>query len=377
LLTAVIAELNPLHSGHEFLMKSAKSSEGLIVILSSNFTQRGSPSITDKFTRAENAIMAGADLVVELPFLYACSAGNIFADGACQILAGLGCVSRIVFGVEDDNFDVERLADVMMTETFGEILRAEMKNGCSYAKACSISAEKILPGSGDFLSRPNNTLALSYVTSIKRGNYHIETRAVKRTGIFSSKTIRENIIGSLHLMPDYSRQSIIESQKNGRISSESKLWPLIQCVLNRSSPSELRDIYGVDEGIENLMLKKWRASSSFDDFIGKCVCSRYTRSHIRRLTIYILLGLKRDDAVKSAVPYARVLAFNERGREILRQCRKSSSIPIITSLKYAQGSTGKFFAQVEQRATQLHEITMNCPDMTRESHEVLKFPQKF
>ena len=375
MFTGIIAEFNPLHKGHEFLIRFAKAlpdSEGLVVILSSNFTQRGSPSIVNKFSRSWFTIKAGADLVIELPFVYACSAGENFADGAVEILGRLGLVSRLVFGMEDSDFDVQGLSEAVMSEEFCESLRQEMKSGESYSKAYAISAEKFFAGGLDFLSKPNNTLALSYVLSIKRKGFEIEAVPMKRQGSVSSKKIRANLNESAEFLPDYSRQALI----NERISDESKLWPLLQCVLNRSKPEDLRKIYGVDEGIEGLLLKHWRASSGLDDFIGRCVCARYTRAHIRRLIVYILLGLERTgtlEALKNGVPYARVLAFNEKGREILRLCRKTSDIPVITSLKFAKTQTGKFFAETELKASSLYEMTMKNPDMRRENNKVLQF----
>ncbi|MBQ3345812.1 MAG: nucleotidyltransferase family protein, partial [Synergistaceae bacterium] len=152
MLTGIIAEFNPLHLGHESLMRFAKSlpnSEGVIVILSSNFTQRGSASIVDKFSRASMAVMAGADLVIELPFLYACSAGQDFSRGSVEILGRLGCVSRIAFGMENPEFDAASLADVMAREPKGyrEILRREIGRGASFPKAVSIALEEIFAGS--------------------------------------------------------------------------------------------------------------------------------------------------------------------------------------------------------------------------------------
>ena len=377
MFTGIIAEFNPLHKGHESLIKFAKSrqdSEGLVVILSSNFTQRGSPSIVNKFTRSWLTIKSGADLVVELPFIYACSAGENFADGAVEILGRLGCVSRLVFGMEDSDFDLHGLAEAVVSEAFTEALRLEMKSGASYSKAFALSAEKIFAGSLDFLSKPNNTLALSYVLSVKRKGFNIEAVPVKRQGSVNSKMIRANLNEAAEFLPSYS----LEALKTERISDESKLWSLLQCVLNRSSSEDLRKIYGVDEGIEGLFLKHWRTSSGLDDFIGHCVCARYTRAHIRRLVVYILLGLERDEtleALKNGVPYARVLAFNEHGREILRRLKKNSGIPIITSLKFAKSPAGKFFAQTEFKASSLYEMTMNEPDMSRENQKVLQFSE--
>ena len=375
MFTGIIAEFNPLHKGHESLIRFTKAlpdSEGLVVVLSSNFTQRGSPSIVNKFIRSWLTIKAGADLVIELPFIYACSAGENFADGAVEILGRLGLVSRLVFGMEDSDFDVHGLAEAVMSEAFCESLKQEMKSGESYSKAYALSAEKFFAGSLNFLSMPNNTLALSYVLSIKRKGFEIEAVPMKRLGSVNSKKIRANLNESAEFLPAYSLEALI----NERISDEPKLWPLLQCVLNRSKPEDLRKIYGVDEGIEGLLLKHWRASSGLDDFIGRCVCARYTRAHIRRLIVYILLGLERTgtlEALKNGVPYARVLAFNEKGREILRLCRKKSDIPVITSLKFAKTQTGKFFAETEHKASSLYEMTMKNPDMRRENNKVLQF----
>ena len=382
MFTGIIAEFNPLHKGHESLLKFTKSlqnSEGVIVILSSNFTQRGSPGIADKFARASMAVIAGADLVIELPFLYACSAGQDFSRGAVEILGRLGCVSRIAFGMEDTDFDAASLADVMAREPEGyrEILRREIGRGASFPKAVSIALDEIVAGSREFFTRPNNMLAVSYMAGIIRGGWKIEAVPFLRRGEVTSRAIREDMAGNSHMMPEYSRVILENAKREGRLSNEGRLWPLLQGVFIRSGAEELREIFGIDEGIEGLFLRHWKDSRGLEDFLGRCVCARYTRAHIRRRIAYILLGLKRENvtaAMNDAVPYARVLAFNEKGREILRVCRKTSSIPVITRLKDAEGATGKFFAETEYRASQLYELTVERQEMSHELQKVLQFP---
>ena len=382
MFTGIIAEFNPLHFGHESLMKFScglPDSEGVIAVLSSNFTQRGSPSVVSKFERAYTAVKAGADLVIELPFLYSCSAGQDFSRGAVNILGRLGCVSRIAFGMENPEFDFETLAGIMAneSESFREILRFELGRGASYSKALAIAIEGEISGAGDFITRPNNMLAVSYMSEIKRGGYKISAVPFRREGGITSRAIRDDMAGNLQMMPEYSRGVLEICGREGRISDAEKLWPILQGILIRSRAEDLRKIYGIDEGIEGLFLKRWRESLSLEDFIGRCVCARYTRAHIRRRIIYILLGLKRDnvkEALKGEVPYARVLSFTEKGRGILRMLRKVSGIPIITRLKDSEGVTGKYFSETEYRASELYELTMNRPDMTRESQKVLQFP---
>ncbi|MBQ6972979.1 MAG: nucleotidyltransferase family protein [Synergistaceae bacterium] len=382
MFTGIIAEFNPLHLGHESIIKRAKSlpdSEGVTVLLSSNFTQRGSPSVADKFARASMAVRAGADLVIELPFLYACSAGQDFARGAVEILGRLG-VSRLVFGMENPEFDAWTLAGILADEpeSYREILRLELGRGASFPKAVSIALEGIIPGAGEFMFRPNNMLAVSYMAGIIRGGYDIEAVPFRRVEGVTSREIRADIAGKSHIMPEYSREILAEAEGSGKLSDEGRLWPLLQGLFLRSTAEDLRGIWGIDEGIGGLFLRHWRDSCGLGDFIGRCVCARYTASHIRRRLVYMLLGLRRDDvseAMKGDAPYARVLAFTEKGRGILRRCRKASHIPVITRLKDAEGETGRFFAETERRASQLYELTLSRPDMSREGHKVLQFPQ--
>ena len=333
MITGIIAEFNPLHKGHERLINFAReNSDGVVVVLSSNFTQRGSPAIVDKFFRASMAINAGADLVIELPFLYSCNSAKDFSRGAVEILARTNFVTHIAFGMEDINFDVETLINLMLNENqdYKNFLRYELNSGASFAKANSIALEKILPNSSAFITKPNNMLALSYMLEIKRNNYNLKPLKFKREGVFKSKLIREE--KNFELMPKFSREIFFMAENQGRLSDENKLWPLLQNIFIRTYPEELKKIYNIDEGIENLFLKHWKNSNSLDDFIGCCVCSRYTRSHIRRRLIYILLGLQRDNvqaAMNIEIPYARILAFNNKGREILRD---NSDIKLVTRL---------------------------------------------
>ena len=308
--------------------------------------------------------------MLELPFLFSCSAGQDFARGAVSLLANFA--DRIAFGMETPDFDVSRVIQAENTPAFSEALRSELGKGASYPKAHALALEALVPGAGAFISQPNNMLAVSYIREILRNDWPsaalahgLKVLKVKREGEFSSRLIREDLAGNAWMMPEFSRKVLAESA----LSDESKLWPLIQSILLRSRAEDLRKIWGIDEGIEGLFLKHWRESRGLDDFIGRCVCARYTRSHIRRRLVYILLGLDRWEvlgAIRRGVPYARVLGFNEKGREILR---KSAGVIVITRLAEAQGKIGRYFADVEYRASQLYELTLNNPDFQRETQK--------
>ncbi|MBQ9180157.1 MAG: nucleotidyltransferase family protein, partial [Firmicutes bacterium] len=75
----IIAEYNPIHNGHIYQIEKAKlisKADFVVVVMSGDFTQRGEPAIIDKWKRAELACRAGADLVLEMPFLFATSSAE-------------------------------------------------------------------------------------------------------------------------------------------------------------------------------------------------------------------------------------------------------------------------------------------------------------
>ncbi|MBQ9419199.1 MAG: nucleotidyltransferase family protein, partial [Synergistaceae bacterium] len=360
-ITGIIAEFNPLHKGHEKLIQSVKeNSEACVVVLSSNFTQRGEPAIVDKFLRADMAVKAGADLVVELPFLFACSAAQDFSRGAVGMLARMKFITRIACGMETPGFDFIPLIDIDNNESYKIFLRSELDKGASFSKAHALAAERVLPGSREFLTKPNNLLALSYASEIRKNNYPIEMEFVKREGTFKSKDIRKNLNENIFMVSDFSREILLRARRSGLIANGEKFWPLLQSIFIRTPPEEFTKIHGIDEGIENLFLKQWRKSESLEDFIGRCVCARYTRAHIRRRLIYILMNVNRYEAagaLRNSPPCARVLAFNATGRRLLRNFSHTSDIKFITRMKDARSRLEKIFASLEFRASRLYELS--------------------
>jgi len=363
LITGIIAEFNPLHKGHEFLIKSQKNQgSSVVVVLSSNFTQRGEASLVDKFSRAEMAIKAGADLVLELPFIFSCSAAQDFSRGGVNIIARTNFINRIAFSMEDPEFNFDALINLESNQYYKKFLQFELSLGASFSKAHALAAEKILPGSFNFLSKPNNLLGLSYIKEIKNNNYSLGINFIKREGNFKSKAIRENFEENQEMLPDFSREILLKAKESGKISNQENFWPLLKNIFIRTSNLDLKKIYGIDEGIENLFLKNWQKSQNLEDFIGRCVCARYTRAHIRRRLIYILLNLNRYEAFglsRVPVPYARILAFNENGRKILRNYSKLSNIKFITRQKDAKSKLEKSFMSLELKASQLYNLIRN------------------
>lgn len=190
-VVGIIAEYNPFHNGHEYHMKeSLRLSEAdyTVVAMSGNFVQRGAPAMMDKHTRAEAALRCGADLVLEIPVLYAAASAEYFAGGAAALLDSLGVVTHLSFGSECGNLEPLQNAAEILTrepEDYRAALKAHLKQGFSYPAARAQALAECCPNAGnfaEFLSSPNNILAVDYIKAlIKRGSGMVPV-TVKRTG---------------------------------------------------------------------------------------------------------------------------------------------------------------------------------------------------
>lgn len=397
----IIAEYNPLHNGHVFMMNAAKAifnDAACVVVLGANFTQRGEPALIDKWDRAKMALLCGADLVLELPFFFSCSAAPDFCAGAVDILAKTKIATHIAFGMENINYkNLENLLNILADEpmSFKTYLKKYLSEGMSYAKAVSLAVNNIMPDSEKFLSSPNNMLAASYLLRIKKREYDLKPIFIQRTGMahgeilnleilnfnnfVSSDAIRtalnentkDNIKFNLaSYIPDFSLKILNNAIAKGRVCDNfynKNLWPIFQAFLMRISSRELKHYDGFSGGLENLFLKHWGVSESLDEFINKCVSARYTRSYIRRCLIRALIGVNKWDALairRLGVPYARVLGFNKTGRELLKNSRNKTELPLITRLAT---SKAKYFTKYEFIASELYEIFLKNQDLHYEA----------
>ena len=186
----IVAEYNPLHNGHIYHLEQAKKETGAdfcVIAMSGNFVQRGEPACADKFTRAEWALRAGADLIVEIPQCLAVASAERFAEGAVKLLAETGVVTDIAFGVETDNLDgLYRIADILDREppAFRTNLAYHLKQGKSYPRAQfdALSDLNIPRGDVALLTQPNNILAVEYIKAIRRFAPHIRAVPILRQG---------------------------------------------------------------------------------------------------------------------------------------------------------------------------------------------------
>ena len=351
----IIAEYQPFHNGHAYQIAKIRKQipdAAVIAVMSGGITQRGETSILDKHTSAELAVRGGCDLVLELPFLFSCRSAQDFARGGVRLLTSLGCVEYLAFGAE--TADITRLTSIVerLTSPAGETtLRQALETGLSYA-AARTEVIRNIPGSAELLRQPNAILAVEYLRALNEYAPEIRPLLIKRRGagyldtsidtpLASASAIR-NALLNRESEPDWTSisravpEATLLTLKNAypaRIAHPERLYRPFQTALLAKSRTELRDIYGVAEGIENRIETAAFASTSRQTFLRNAATRHYPQSRLARTLIYILLNLTTKTvrtADNEGPLYIRPLAFNTRGRELLHTIRQTATLPIIT-----------------------------------------------
>ena len=374
MVLGIIAEYNPFHNGHLYhILKSKELTKDdyVIAIIGGNFTQRGESSIVDKWTKAEMAIAGGVDLVIELPTLYSVSSAENFADGAIKILNSLKVVDHISFGAECQELNkLNIIANILYEEPkeFKAFLTDELSKGISFPKA---RENAILNYLKDFsykniLSEPNNILGIEYLKALKKYRSKIKPVLVPRkssghlttdyTGSISSSTAIRNMLkaGKTANLKDAltpSSYTILKDEinKGHFVIDFSKFEKIALYNLRLMSLEDIKKIPDVSEGLEHLIKRAALSCNTFDDFINIVCSKRYTKTRIRRILLYSILGItKKDiDISKKIVPYVRVLGFNDKGKNLVSKIkRKNPSVKIVTSVKKFVDSNGNKNLQV-------------------------------
>jgi len=352
----IIAEYNPFHNGHAWHVQQAKTvsgCHGVIAVMSGQFLQRGEPASFDKWRRAKMAVLGGVDLVIELPAAFAVRSAQYFAEGGIRLLDALGIVSHLSFGAECDNLHyLQVAANSASDEKMISQLISNMKQGYTYAKAFSHSVGAATGLGHTMLSSPNNILAIEYLRGIRKFAPHIVPVVIKRRSSnyhdkyieneFASATaIRKTLEEAGCINKPLTRSIPISTAEilqdalahgYGPVQFESLASPLL--YLLRTLPvNELEQIPGVSEGLQFKVAASALKASSITDLLGCLKSKRYTATRLQRMLIHILLGTKKQDMnlwINSGPLYARILAFNDCGRDMLKEIQNKSALTVIT-----------------------------------------------
>lgn len=357
---AIICEYNPFHNGHKYLIKQAENDGNkAIAVMSGSFTQRGDVAVADKFLRAEIAVKNGADIVIELPTVFACSNAESFASGAVDIINSLGVVDKLYFGAEDADINLLKLAgEAFEDESFKDELKRLMDSGEYYPRAVKKAIAAVFsPALSEVVEKPNNILAVEYIKALNKTG--IEPKAVKRIGAAhdSRNTVKgyssaANIREIIKNGGDYS-----EFLPNYTIDSPADINNLARIILHKlrtMSKEEIKKLPDISEGLENRIYDAAKCSKTLDELFEKIKTKRYTMARIRRIVISALLGITAD-IKKEKASYIRVLAFNDNGREIMKGVKNKCPLPLITNV--ADG-----YDKLDGKAKRLFDIDILATD---------------
>ena len=359
-IIGITAEYNPFHNGHKYHIEQSKcisGADGVVVVMSGSFVQRGDLAICDKWSRAKMAIIGGADLVIELPVIFSSQSAEFFAKGAVSILEAIGA-DYISFGIESDNLSyLTDLADFLKNpdEKFNIILAKKLNSGMSFPRARAESLKKF--GFNIEINTPNDILAVEYLkTNTKMKPIGIKRIDSEHDGYGSASFIRNLIISGEDysaFVPEFTREIIEKCKSSGTAPVEIKsLDTAITAILRSISQKELSNIRDVSEGLENRIKDAADKFSSIAEIADAVKTKRYTHSRIRRILTNTLLGITKD-TVGLTPSYIRVLGMNETGMKILKEIKDSCAFQVITKVADAKADV---ILNYDLKATDIYSL---------------------
>ena len=338
-ITGIICEYNPFHLGHrkqfDIIRQRKGEAEAIVCLMSGDFVQRGHPAIIDKTLRAKAAVSCGADLVLELPVTAALSSAEGFAARGVEILSSF--CNSLCFGAEsDDSAALLDTAGALLSDEFPPLLRAQLDKGLSFPAARQAALEE-MGLDGALVTQPNNILAIEYCKAILSQHSPMEPFPILRQGSYhdaapdrenpSATAVRTLMTGGhdwKSCVPTPA-QAIFEGATLHTLSAGERA---ILARLRTMDDAEFQALPYGSEGLWRKLMHAARRESTLEDILIAVKSKRYTRTRLDRMVMCAFLGLTAADLCAPA-PYTRVLALNDRGREILKKARQTGHFPNI------------------------------------------------
>lgn len=377
-IIGIVCEFNPFHNGHKYLIDSVKKDgDAVVCVMSGNFVQRGEPAIFPKEYRVKSALMNGADIVLELPFLYATASAEIFASSAVKILDSFGC-DKIAFGTEITTINqLENAVEILLSEDFDNKIKKHLESGVSYPTARQLAFDEY--DCDCDISSPNNILAIEYISAIKKNNYNITPITVNRKGAdynddfaineFASATHIRNLINDGSDFQKYVPEKAYEIYKtalyNGEYINADKFNISALSVL-RSLNDIKPESANMSEGLENRIFSAIKTSSNLDEIYDKVKTKRFAHSRIRRAVLSAIMNVTKVD-LKIPVPYCRLLGFNLSVSSKLGELAKNCKIPFVVNysdiVSIDSVDASRVF-EIENKSSDLYNLSLqktgNC-----------------
>ena len=378
----IVAEFNPFHNGHKYLIDTIKSNNEytVTVVMSESFVQRGECACVSPYARTKMALECGADLVLSLPVPYATASAERFALGGLSVLGGLGCVDALGFGAECGNAEMlKKCADVLVSSELSDAIEKYLNEGVSFPVARQKAVEEISGKEiSEIISSPNNILGVEYIKAINKLGLNMDVNPITRKGVeHDSKVANDNICSASALremlgnkrgfnkfLPKEASNILISEINNKKAPADyNRLETAVICKLRSMSIEDFKALPDVSEGLEYRLFDAVKTSVYLEEILEKVKTKRYTLSRIRRIILCAILGIKKED-VLAPVPFVRVLGFNENGAKILKKAKETATLPIITKSSEinALGKDAKRVFELECFARDVFSLTLPIRD---------------
>lgn len=358
-ICAVVAEFNPFHNGHAYLLEKIRSSgySHIVVVMSGNYVQRGEAAIFPKDARAKAALQMGANLVIELPTVKVLATAEKYAFSALSVIKKLGNqINALAFGTETENFEnLVEIKEILGTELFKKEVKLQLEKGLSFA-VCRENAVRNIskkPCIANEIKNPNNILAVEYLKAMDKLGMSLDCLPVKRMEVpgkyFSASKLREMIIQENLDFKNYIPEKL-DFNTNLK-ASYFEMGREIICKLRSLEKSDFARLPDVSEGLENRIRSAVKKACSLPELLEFVKTKRYAMARIKRIILCAFLGI--DSNMASAeIPYVRVLGSDKKGFEIL----KNVDSPVVT--RYSDvlklSSDAQNFFELENKFTNIY-----------------------
>ncbi len=368
IINGIVAEYNPFHNGHVHHIQTSKELTGAdytIVAMSGNFVQRGAPALMDKYARTRMALEGGADLVLELPAIFAIASSGCVALGGGSLLDHLGVVNNLCFGTESGTIEgFDRIVEILLEEPedYQKNLKANLRQGMPFPLARTSAIQQYDPSLYDatvVMSSPNNILAIEYLKSLKKlnsamkpftvrreGSGYKDQRYINSTGQASALAIRQAVtygenLASLHsVMPEAAHKLLMDAIARSSTVDVDDFSSMLLYKLIMEKEEGYTRYLDIDEDLSNRIQNTLNQFISITQFCELLKSKERTYTRISRCLFHILLDIT-DSAIESArmiqyTPYARILGFRKESEALLSEIKAHTRIPIISQLSEAK-----------------------------------------
>lgn len=348
MVAGIVCEYNPFHKGHLYQLERTKKAgaDYIICVMSGNFVQRGECAFLDKWKRAEIAVKSGADIVIDLPVAWAVSSAESFARGSVYLLKQAG-VDTLSFGSEtEDRENLLLAAESTENERVFSLVRKNMSDGNSYPLSLYGAVKEIYgEKAAEIIASPNSTLAVEYIRQIKKQG-GMDFQPIKRKGashdseetegeFLSASAIRallseKDNTEPLSFLNDVGAEVVRKAIDEGIAPCTMKQNErAVLSSLRQLTKNELENYTSDTKGLASRIYDSLKVARSLEELYTLSKSKNYTHSRVRREVLNAFLGIDKEISL-STPPYMRILAVNERGRELLSSVKKNSAVPVVT-----------------------------------------------